>query len=228
MVHVSVPVNYVRYSSIKFWFFLVSKKFYELAYKAVQAAPGAVGAEAQKQRKEALESLAKEICKPDPDGVQSFDAVPANGLDYEVVLAQLEKLKARDESMQGNQLCSGCIYWGNKDHSAFLAKAQEIFLLANPLHPDVFPSMGKFEKEVVRMTKVMLGAKADDEVCGAVTSGTICYFFFKNFFFFVIFFFLLRVYHQGGTESILMAMKTYRDQAKAEKGITNPELIIPV
>lgn len=28
----------------------------------------------------------------------------------------------------------------------------------------------------------------------------------------------------GGTESILMACKTYRDQARAERGITEPEM----
>ena len=32
----------------------------------------------------------------------------------------------------------------------------------------------------------------------------------------------------GGTESILLAMKTYRDRALAEKGITKPEMIAPV
>ena len=53
------------------------------------------------------------------------------------------------------------------------------------------------------MTANMLGAKdCADKVCGAVTS--------------------------GGTESILMAIKTYRDYARKEKGITKPEMIIPI
>jgi len=42
---------------------------------------------------------------------------------------------------------------------------------------------------------------ADDEVCGALSS--------------------------GGTESILLAMKTYRDWAREMKGIRNPEMIVP-
>ena len=41
----------------------------------------------------------------------------------------------------------------------------------------------------------------EDQVCGTVTS--------------------------GGTESILMAMKAYRDWARREKGITTPEIIMP-
>jgi len=32
----------------------------------------------------------------------------------------------------------------------------------------------------------------------------------------------------GGTESILMAVKTYRDLAKDQRGITEPEMIVPV
>jgi glutamate/tyrosine decarboxylase-like PLP-dependent enzyme len=49
----------------------------------------------------------------------------------------------------------------------------------------------------------MLGAdKTDDEVCGVVTS--------------------------GGTESILLAMKTYRDRAREVNGIRRPNIVIPV
>ena len=43
---------------------------------------------------------------------------------------------------------------------------------------------------------------ADQQICGVVTS--------------------------GGTESILLAMKTYRDWAKDQKKITRPEMIVPV
>jgi sphinganine-1-phosphate aldolase len=49
--------------------------------------------------------------------------------------------------------------------------------------------------------KVAQGPNADDKVCGVVSS--------------------------GGTESILLAMKTYRDWAKDAKGITRPEMICP-
>jgi len=53
------------------------------------------------------------------------------------------------------------------------------------------------------MTANLLSAKeASDEVCGTITS--------------------------GGTESILLAMKTYRDQAREKKRIKKPELVVPV
>ena len=51
------------------------------------------------------------------------------------------------------------------------------------------------------MTADMLGGAGQD-VCGTLSS--------------------------GGTESIMLAMKTYRDWALAKKGITKPEMIVPV
>jgi glutamate/tyrosine decarboxylase-like PLP-dependent enzyme len=51
----------------------------------------------------------------------------------------------------------------------------------------------------------MLGARErsdlEEKICGVVTS--------------------------GGTESILLAMKTYRDWARAKKGVSQPEMIVP-
>ncbi|CAI5942680.1 unnamed protein product [Closterium sp. NIES-64] len=114
------------------------------------------------------------------------------------------------------------------------------FQHTNPLHPDVFPSITRFEAEVVAMTAALLGggdgggsdgraeqggekgagdaggkggkgvkggAKGEKggagrEVCGNMTS--------------------------GGSESILMAVKAARDYMRAKKGITRPEMIVPV
>jgi glutamate/tyrosine decarboxylase-like PLP-dependent enzyme len=74
---------------------------------------------------------------------------------------------------------------------------------SNPLHADLWPSASKFEAEIVAMTANMLGAdQAEQEICGTVTS--------------------------GGTESILLVMKTYCDWVWAEKDIKQPEMIVPV
>ena len=60
---------------------------------------------------------------------------------------------------------------------------------SNPLHPEIWPSTTKFDAEVVSMTAAMLSAdQAPEEIVGTVSS--------------------------GGTESILLAMKTYRDWAR--------------
>lgn len=60
--------------------------------------------------------------------------------------------------------------------------AFEMFALANPLHPDVFPFVRKMEAEVISMVVSLFHGGPTG--CGAVTS--------------------------GGTESILMAMKACR------------------
>jgi len=84
-----------------------------------------------------------------------------------------------------------------------------IFSQLNPLHADVWPSGFKFESEIVAMTAHLLGGsdpgpseRSPETICGTVTS--------------------------GGTESILLAMKVYRDWARETRGITRPEIIAPV
>ncbi|MCP4722166.1 MAG: aspartate aminotransferase family protein, partial [Desulfobacteraceae bacterium] len=69
---------------------------------------------------------------------------------------------------------------------------------SNGLNPMAFQSLKRFETEVVRMTADLLNG--DDEVVGIMTS--------------------------GGTESCLLAVKTYRDMAR-KKGIKRPEMILP-
>lgn len=73
------------------------------------------------------------------------------------------------------------------------------FLHENALNPLVFPSLRKFETEIVAMVADML--HGDRQCVGSVTS--------------------------GGTESILTAVKTYRDRAKKLfPSIKNPEIVI--
>jgi sphinganine-1-phosphate aldolase len=60
----------------------------------------------------------------------------------------------------------------------------------------VFPGIRKMESEVVRMTLELYHAPL--EAAGNLTS--------------------------GGTESLLMAIKTYRDMARELRGVTEPEM----
>ena len=72
------------------------------------------------------------------------------------------------------------------------------FMHENALNPLVFPSLRQFEVEVVAMTAWMLNGS--DGIVGNITS--------------------------GGTESILMAMKTYRDRARSLcPTIKHPEVV---
>jgi sphinganine-1-phosphate aldolase len=92
------------------------------------------------------------------------------------------------------------VYHGGQELVDIAAEASKRYALSNPLHPDVFPMLRKMESEVVAMCCAAFHGGQD--ACGSMTS--------------------------GGTESILMAVKTYRDLARATRGVREPELIAPV
>ncbi|KAF6148429.1 hypothetical protein GIB67_038784 [Kingdonia uniflora] len=136
------------------------------------------------------------------DGWQT--ELPKAGLG-KMVMDKLKDERGNDVVWQGK--CSGTIYIGGSEsgeHFSLINEAYSMFAHTNPLHLDVFQSVVRFEGEVVAMTAALLGSKESDsggKICGNMTS--------------------------GGTESILLAMKSSRDYMKAKKGIKKPEMIIP-
>ncbi|HEX9029061.1 MAG TPA: aminotransferase class V-fold PLP-dependent enzyme [Anaerolineales bacterium] len=145
--------------------------------------------------------------KPYAAEFPSFDRLPEEGCDREKILDEMESLRAREAPRWKDGFISGAVYHGDESHIDFLNRVYAINSQSNPLHADVWPSTIKFEAEIVAMTADMLGAGAlkgrgpEQEVCGTLSS--------------------------GGTESILLAMKTYRDWARERRGIRKPEMIAP-
>ncbi len=147
--------------------------------------------------------------KPYKDRFVTMSQLPEMGCSREDILKEMAELKSIEESKWKDGFVSGAVYHGDAEHIDFLNKVYALNSQSNPLHADVWPSTTKFEAEIVSMTANMLGAhtvnphvELNDRICGVVTS--------------------------GGTESILLAMKTYRDWARDKKKITRPEMIIPV
>ncbi|XP_038714252.1 sphingosine-1-phosphate lyase isoform X1 [Tripterygium wilfordii] len=130
--------------------------------------------------------------------------LPITGLGIGVI-EKLKDEKRNDVVWQGK--CSGTVYIGGSEsegHFSLINEACSMFAHTNPLHLDVFPSVTRLESEVVSMTAALLGSKekaSGGQVCGNMTS--------------------------GGTESILLAVKSSRDYMNTKKGITQPEMIIP-
>lgn len=130
--------------------------------------------------------------------------LPITGL-RDGVIEKMRDEKTKDADWQGK--CSGTVYIGGSEsegHFSLINEACSMFAHTNPLHLDVFQSVARFEAEVVAMTAALLGSKekaSGGQVCGNMTS--------------------------GGTESILLAMKTSRDYMRSKKGIKKPEMIIP-
>jgi len=147
--------------------------------------------------------------KPYRDRFPTFTQLPPVGRSQEEILQEMEELKSVEESRWKDGFVSGAVYHGDQEHIDFLNRVYAINSQGNPLHSDLWPSTTKFEAEIVAMAANMLGAgaaggdgAAEEEICGVVSS--------------------------GGTESILLTMKAYRGRAKAQQGINNPEMVVPV
>jgi sphinganine-1-phosphate aldolase len=150
-----------------------------------------------------VDALEAEL-RPYRDTHKVYTALPPTGRDRKEILREMRELATKEEAKWRDGFASGAVYHGGADHVEFLNEVYTITSQANPLHPDLWPSAVKYEAEIVAMTASMLGGGEEgvESVCGTVSS--------------------------GGTESILLAMRSYRDQARAEKGITDPEIVVPV
>jgi sphinganine-1-phosphate aldolase len=142
--------------------------------------------------------------KPYRDQFPSFRELPADGLARAEVTGLVERLAAAEERTWREGYASGAVYHGDPEHMAFLNGVYAAQSQSNPLHPDLWPSATKFEAEIVAMTASMLGA---GHAAGTPVAGTVS---------------------SGGTESILLAMKAYRDFARERRGIAEPEIVAPV
>jgi sphinganine-1-phosphate aldolase len=147
--------------------------------------------------------------KPYRGEAAGFPRLPERGVATDEVLRTVEDLAARERPRWRDGLASGAVYHGGDDHIAFLNRVYATTAQVNPLHADLWPSAAKYEAEIVSMTAAMLGGDAvgsDDpgrQIVGTVTA--------------------------GGTESILLAMKAYRDRARARarRRISRPEVVAP-
>lgn len=130
----------------------------------------------------------------------SFAQLPAKGTPRHEVLRQMERMRERDASWKKGKTWS-LVYHASDEHTEFLKKAYTMSFSENGLNPIAFPSLRQFEAEVLQMAAGMLGG-------GPTTAGTMT---------------------SGGTESILMAVKTYREWARATRPhIKEPEMIVPL
>lgn len=132
-----------------------------------------------------------------------ISGLPIKSTGSEILLKKLKHYQMFDTSNWQAGRISGAIYTNNSSrYNEFLLSVYGSYMWSNPLHSDVFASVRKMESEVVRMVADMYEGNPKT-VMGTVTS--------------------------GGTESIIMACKAYRDYALKFKGIKGqPEIVAPV
>lgn len=125
------------------------------------------------------------------------DRLPEKPKPYADILKEMETFREGDADWKGGKVWS-LVYHAGDDFSDYLKKAHNMFFSENALNPMAFKSLRRMESEVVRMTATMLNGGPD--ACGTMTT--------------------------GGTESILMAVKAYRERGR-KKGIKHPEMVMP-
>lgn len=150
----------------------------------------------QKEKSKIIKSIKNKMDDEIKD-IEKFTEIPKIGFSKERII-DMFKLNQNIKSFdykKGN--VSGAMYSNNKEQDLMLNEIHKFFLKSNPLHTELFPAIRNMENELISfMIKLFNG---DENTCGTFTS--------------------------GGTESILLACKTYRDYGYAN-GILNPEIIV--
>ena len=124
--------------------------------------------------------------------------IPKTGVPRRQVMDQMRQRKQRDADWRGGRTWS-LVYPAGEEVDAMLKQANDLYLYENALNPFRFPSLREMEIDVVEMTAGLL--HAGDDAGGAMTS--------------------------GGTESILLAVLSARERAKAERGVERPNMVVP-
>jgi glutamate/tyrosine decarboxylase-like PLP-dependent enzyme len=124
--------------------------------------------------------------------------LPIQGLPTIEVLNALEDLREHDVDWRNGRAFS-LAYHAGTDAIGLAEEAYRRFSGENALSTDAFPSLKTMQADVVSMTRDWLGAT--DASAGFMTS--------------------------GGTESILMVVKSARDQFRHTHHITHPNMVLP-
>lgn len=124
---------------------------------------------------------------------------PEKGTDSAWLLDEMKELKKKDVAWRKGKMF-GYIYYPADKSAHIIEEAYRLYTAENALNPSLFFSLRKFESETVQMMSDLL--HAGPEAAGSLTT--------------------------GGTESILMAVKTARDMARSTRpSVRHPELIVP-
>lgn len=118
----------------------------------------------------------------------------------DAVLQELASLKAHDVKWDEGRVF-GLAFIADETGRKLAEDAHRMFMFDNGLDPMLFPSLLQMEKDVVAFAVEHLGG--DEQTVGSFTS--------------------------GGTESVLLAVKTARDWARAHRPeVTKPKMIVPI
>lgn len=119
------------------------------------------------------------------------------GRSWDELKAVMEAAKRGDSANWQDARSFGMVYPAGPEVERVIREAYAMFFVENGRHTQAFPSLAQFEADIVAMTADLFGAPAP---IGNVLS--------------------------GGTEGAFVTMKAVRDQARAERGVEAPEVIL--
>jgi sphinganine-1-phosphate aldolase len=125
--------------------------------------------------------------------------LPEDGWHRKDILMKMDEYLKLGHYKWQDGFVSGAVYNFDSKINDLMTKVYSKTAYTNPLHADVFPGVCKMEAEVIRMIAHLFNG--GPSTCGCITT--------------------------GGTESILMAVKAYRDYGREVNGIDRPNIVMP-
>jgi glutamate/tyrosine decarboxylase-like PLP-dependent enzyme len=125
-------------------------------------------------------------------------ALPARGRSRTEIMADLAARKQGDRDWRRGRLAV-YFYWLDEELERVQQEAYLAFWTENNLGQRAYPSLKTIEDEVIAMSLALLGG-------GAGSGGT---------------------FTSGGSESIFLAMMAARNKARAQRGVTRPNIVLP-
>lgn len=125
--------------------------------------------------------------------------LPEKGLDHKHIIEKVDQYLELGNCNWKDGFVSGAVYNYDEEIVELMTDVYKRTAYTNPLHADIFSGICKMEAEVIRMAANLFNG--DDNTCGSISS--------------------------GGTESILLACRSYRNFSKETNGITQPNMVIP-
>jgi len=176
----------------------LTKRMKKFIFRWVRKIP-MVKRQVEEETNKVKKGFTEEMLSPTTE-LADLNVMPREGMTHDDVLKLTkEYLGCGKVNWKGGAM-SGTVYNGNDVLTELMTKVYGLAAWTNPLHPDAFPGIRKMEAEIVRMCCDLF--HGDAWSCGCVTS--------------------------GGTESIILACKAYRDYAREVKGIEHPNMVVPI
>lgn len=205
--HISHYVAHIALGAVVFNFLMTLRRagfrgfFGKMLRNIISTVPGASSA-IEKTMEPEVDKSVKELTQKDPS-VKAITQgkIPENGIDKSEIMSYLKALQKEDVRPDKGTAFAYSYYIGdNGDHVEFMKEVYSLYIQTNGLNPMAYPSLRILENQVVSMCAKLFNAPST--AVGSLTS--------------------------GGTESNMLAVKTYRDLARATRNITDPELVAPI